>query len=96
MSILTFILKTVFIYILSCAMAFFVLWMTGTILDIENIAWTIYEYLHSHYGLYEDIYKYDFNPVLGDVLIIWMLILPASLTFIVLIIIKYITKRRYK
>lgn len=77
-------------------MAFFVLWMTGTILDIENIAWTIYEYMHSHYGLYEDIYKYDFNPVLGDVLIIWMLILPASLTFIVLIIIKYITKRRYK
>lgn len=63
-------------YILSCCISLVLLLMVGTFWDLENVSWMIYNYLHSHYNIYADVYNYDFNPVLGDFLISWILLLP--------------------
>ena len=96
MNIFIFVTKVIVFYVLSCVVLSLILLVVSTIFDVESVAWTLYDYLYSNFALYEDIYKYDFNPALGDFLIAWMFILPALTTFIVLMAMRYLTGRRKK
>lgn len=69
------------IYILFCCISVVLLLVAGTVSDVEQVAWIMYNYLHSHYKIYDDIYNYDFNPALGDLLISWILLFPVFITF---------------
>lgn len=71
---LNFILKSVGIYFFFFCIACLTLFIASTFFDIETMAWVIYDYLHIHYNLYNEIY--DFNPALGDIIIIWTVFLP--------------------
>lgn len=96
MNVFVSVTKVIVFYVLSCVVFSLILLIISAFFDIETIAWTFYYYLHSNFSLYEDIYKYDLNPVLGDLLIVWVFILPALATFIVLMTMRYRTGRRKK
>lgn len=75
---LNFILKSIGLYFFFFCIACLTLFIASTFLDIEKMAWAIYNYLHFHYNLYNEIY--DFNPALGDIIIIWVVFLPLIFT----------------
>lgn len=77
-TMLIFILKSAAIYLLFLCIACLTLLITSAFLDIESIAWTIYDYLHFHYSFYNE--SYDFNPALADILIIWVIFIPLVFT----------------
>lgn len=81
MDILVLTVRILITYILSCCISVVLLIVADAFGDIEKILWMIYNYLHSHYNIYDDIHNYDFNPVLGDFLISWVLLLPIFMTF---------------
>lgn len=93
MHILKFILKLLRWYVLFCFVDIFILLIISKFIDVENMAWRVYDYLHFHYDLYGDVYQYDINPVLGDFLIAWIILSPFIIAFIYFRIIKNITKR---
>ncbi len=71
---LNFILKSIGLYLVFFCIACLTLFIASTFLDIEKMALVIYDHLHIHYNLYNKIY--DFNPALGDIIIIWAVFLP--------------------
>jgi hypothetical protein len=83
------ILKFSIVYFMFFSIAIISLIITGAFFDIENEAGEWYEYLHAHYGLYDDRHKYDFNPALGDFLILWLIFLPFIISFLYFIIKKF-------
>lgn len=75
---LMFILKSIGLYLLFFCIACLILFIASAFLDIEAIAWTIYDHLHFHYNLYNG--NYDFNPALADIFIIWVIFIPLVFT----------------
>ena len=92
MRILKSILRLLVAYFIFCGMAVFILRITGVFVDIESAAWILYDYLHSRYGLYDNIYQYDSNPLLGWGLILWVVFLPF-ITSALYFIIKHINSK---
>jgi hypothetical protein len=88
-------LRFILVYFISFCMAIIALIITGAFFDIENEAGEWYEYLHAHYGLYGDRHKYDFNPALGDFLILWVIFLPLIISFLYFLI-KKLMLLKYK
>jgi len=92
MRILKSILRLLVAYFIFCGMAVFILRITDVFVDMDNVGWELYDYLHSHYGLYDNRYKYDLNPVLADFLIFWVVFLPF-ITSALYFIIKHINSK---
>ena len=80
--------KALILYLFFCALAWGSLFLINSFIDIENIAELIYKCIYSHYGWYAQRDKYDFNPALGDLLIGWILVLPAVMVALYLLIKK--------
>lgn len=96
MDILMLTVRVLITYILSCCISVVLLIVAGAFGDIEQVSWMIYNYLHSHYNIYDDIHDYDFNPALGDFLISWILLLPIFMTFAFLKVNSIFRRKRKK
>lgn len=67
-------------YLLCSSISLFMLWVNGKLFNLPYIIWRAYEYLNTHYGLYNDMEQYDSIPIVRDFLIIWMLFFPTIMT----------------
>ncbi|POP45811.1 hypothetical protein CHU32_08350 [Superficieibacter electus] len=77
-------------YLLLCYMTIVALIILDIFFDtaMQNMAWMAYNYLHSHYGWYEEIYGWGVNPVLGDFMLFCVIVFPVPVMFVAFRLLK--------